>query len=68
MISDETVFVLGAGASAPYGYPIGNELRDDIRLNFKIDMSALQERSCGDYEALKDLMQSAADFFVLCSI
>lgn len=62
MISEETIFVLGAGASAPYGYPIGSELRDDICLNFKNDMSALLERSGGDYGALKEPMQAAADF------
>lgn len=62
MISDETVFILGAGASAPYGYPIGSGLRDDICLNFKPDMSALQEKSAGDYEELKELMRGVADF------
>lgn len=41
MISEDTVFVLGAGASAPYGYPIGSELRDDVCLNFMKDMKSL---------------------------
>ena len=63
MIRNSTVFILGAGASAPYGYQKGSdELRDDICLNFKTDMSALKESSGGDYGALKDLMQSADDF------
>lgn len=30
MITEPTVFVLGAGASMPYGYPSGSELRDTI--------------------------------------
>jgi len=30
MINKKTVFVLGAGASFPYGYPTGAELRDTI--------------------------------------
>jgi len=30
MITEPTVFVLGAGASAPYGYPIGEELKKEI--------------------------------------
>jgi len=30
MINDETVFVLSAGASVPYGYPTGIGLREDI--------------------------------------
>jgi hypothetical protein len=34
MITEETVFILGAGASKPYGFPLGNELKDDIRKNF----------------------------------
>jgi len=31
---ERVVFVLGAGASAPYGFPIGRALRDDICDNF----------------------------------
>lgn len=62
MTSDETVFILGAGASAPYGYPIGTGLRDDICLNFTSDMSALQEKPGGDYGELKQLMRDAPDF------
>jgi hypothetical protein len=30
MITQETLFILGAGASLPYGYPTGNMLRKDI--------------------------------------
>lgn len=30
MISKPTVFILGAGASKPYGYPLGWELRERI--------------------------------------
>ena len=30
MINDETVLILGAGASKPYGFPLGYELRDDV--------------------------------------
>jgi len=30
MIADETVLILGAGASKPYGFPTGNELRKHI--------------------------------------
>lgn len=35
MITQETVFILGAGASVPYGYPTGNKLRQDICENFE---------------------------------
>ena len=34
MIKEETVFILGAGASCPYGYPDGKELREQICSNF----------------------------------
>ena len=34
MINNKTVVVLGAGASKPYGYPIGLELRNQIIENF----------------------------------
>jgi len=34
MITDKTVFILGAGASKPYGYPTGRGLRNDICMNF----------------------------------
>ena len=35
MIDTDTVFILGAGASKPYGYPIGWELKDEIIKKFK---------------------------------
>ena len=37
MFKKNTVFVLGAGASKPYGYPIGSELIDDIINDLKDD-------------------------------
>jgi len=30
MIKEPTVLILGAGASKPYGFPLGSELRDDV--------------------------------------
>ncbi len=35
MIDKRTVFVLGAGASCPYGFPTARELRDEIIENFE---------------------------------
>ena len=35
MIEEPTVFILGAGASAPYGYPTGEELRQHIYTGFE---------------------------------
>jgi len=37
MIKVPTVFVLGAGASHPYGLPLGSELRDNILNHFNLD-------------------------------
>ena len=34
MIKENTVFILGAGASEPYDFPLGKKLKDDIRKNF----------------------------------
>jgi len=34
MIDTPTLFILGAGASKPYGYPTGAELRTDIVKQF----------------------------------
>ncbi len=34
MIDQETIFIIGAGASRPYGYPTGYELRKYICINF----------------------------------
>lgn len=38
MITEETVFILGAGASKPYNYPTGHELRLNICRNFVKDI------------------------------
>lgn len=37
MITKKTVFVLGAGASCPYGYPSGAQLRKEVCFNLKND-------------------------------
>lgn len=44
MIDEKIVFVLGAGASMPYGFPSGEQLRHDILLNFdKRVLSKIQD-------------------------
>ena len=40
MIKEPTVFILGAGASYPYGYPTGQELREQICSSFVQDVNA----------------------------
>lgn len=45
MITQETVFILGAGASVPYGYPTAQQLREFIIKNFAQKYSSyLQKR------------------------
>jgi hypothetical protein len=47
MIVKDTVLILGAGASKPYGFPLGAELRDEvIRAKNKIELDYLN----GDWE------------------
>jgi hypothetical protein len=41
MISENTVFIVGAGASNPFGYPIGTELRRRIYGDFPKQLSIL---------------------------
>jgi len=62
MISNDTVFILGAGASAPYGYPTASGLKDDICLNFRNDMTNLLNSIKGSYGELRNLMNFADDF------
>ena len=56
MISNDTLFILGAGASAPYGYPKSSgDLKDDICLNFKADMDKLFK--LGNFDRLRSVQQ-----------
>jgi len=44
MIKDKTVFILGAGASVVYGFPTGEELKNEIlRLNIDVCYNAANE-------------------------
>jgi len=38
MIKEKTVLILGAGASKPYGFPTGEELRREIIDNYVNDV------------------------------
>jgi len=44
MINEETLFILEAGASCPYGYPTGKELRRIICKEFPINYKNLLDR------------------------
>ena len=39
MIEEDTVFILGAGASCPYGFPDGKKLRSEIFDRFERDFN-----------------------------
>ncbi len=65
MFTEKTVFILGAGASQPYGFPTGEELLNLIRSGISGDDSLLRgENSFSDFangkqkEALKKLKGS----------
>ncbi|MFH1081655.1 MAG: hypothetical protein V1766_15575 [Pseudomonadota bacterium] len=67
MIDVPTLFILGAGASKPYGYPLGTELRTEIINNFLmifsgiINMSPLRERDKNEHlRGAKDFIEHFA--------
>jgi hypothetical protein len=43
VIENNTVFILGAGASAPYGYPTGEQLREYICLHFEDEFGRIKD-------------------------
>ncbi len=66
MIEDRTVFILGAGASCPYGYPSGRELREEIYSYFANDIKAYLEarKSRNLTEAKAKLSEKIHRFFL----
>jgi hypothetical protein len=61
MIDRSTVFILGAGASVPYGYPTGFQLRNDIIGSFPRELEGLLTKSGADTEVIRDSVSSATD-------
>jgi hypothetical protein len=59
MITKNTVFVLGAGASADFGYPLGNDLRKRIIEKFKGENDAVHELGT----ALGEFPHDASDYY-----
>jgi hypothetical protein len=71
-----TVIVLGAGASKPYGFPLGEELREGVATNLiprgttlrycEIDADRLKQFHNilvdGDFSTLDDLLETRDDF------
>jgi hypothetical protein len=62
MITKPTVFILGAGASAPYGYPVGAALKNDICLNFGRDMETLHKKSNSISNEALDFVETIPEF------
>jgi hypothetical protein len=52
MIETPTLFILGAGASKPYGYPTGAELRADIIKYCATDFENLDDRKATEHKIL----------------
>lgn len=57
MIKQETVFVIGAGASKPYGYPTGDQLHDRICQKFPSELQEIIAKESGPEQ--RDLMDKA---------
>jgi hypothetical protein len=63
MITEPTLFILGAGASKPYGFPIGAELRAEIINNFYNDLDRMLPSGtpAREFEKQRE-MRDAKDF------
>ena len=62
MIKQKTVFVLGAGASCPYGYPTGQELRREICEKFVADSTVYYQAQGTRDIYLEQIKQKATEF------
>jgi len=50
MITEQTVFIIGAGGSKPFGFPTGQDLREDICLNYHNKFLSLLNDVTGKWE------------------
>ena len=57
MITEDTLLILGAGASFPYGYPTGKELRHIICKEFPIEYDALFGNRTDDWDEASTLIR-----------
>jgi hypothetical protein len=62
MVTEDTVFILGAGASVPYGYPSGAELRLDICKRFVKRIISLGQIHHYPEPEVKEVIQKARPF------
>jgi len=64
MIKTNSVFILGAGASVPYGYPTGFELAQEIKtflLNFPFDPKTASKDMFEEHKFFKQLVNSLSE-------
>jgi len=62
VITKPTIFILGAGASCPYGYPSGDELRGQICLSFVSDSRNYLTKQSSRTWSIEPLVAQAQDF------
>ncbi|MGB8227311.1 MAG: hypothetical protein WCE45_10690 [Sedimentisphaerales bacterium] len=62
MITEKTVFILGAGASCPYGFPSGTQLREDICFKFEEIYSRYASGIWKDDNALENVEKPIRTF------
>jgi len=64
MITEPTVFILGAGASKPYGFPTGKELRSNICRNLEDQYDDFLNKCYGGHRSAgrRQKMANAKDF------
>lgn len=55
MINKQTVFILGAGASVPYNYPTGIELKERIMNNIDFEITK-EDKNTKEIQATKNLL------------
>jgi hypothetical protein len=64
MITTPTLFILGAGASKPYGYLTGAELRADIVKNFYTDFHKLSGIGSSNMSLDAEMANERVEYFV----
>ena len=66
MILEDTIIILGAGASFPYGYPTGNDLISKICIEFRESYITLMDRIRGsDYARREQIIEGSNKFIDL---
>jgi hypothetical protein len=64
MIDVPTLFILGTGASKPYDFPVGSELKEQIIKDFTVEIERLLQNSSSLHQREKNSVISDAKSFV----